>query len=129
MDSKHILSKSTFMYGCQCPKRLYLHKFRYDLRNPEYEQQVSIFAAGIDVGLLARDLFPNWVCAEPPDTFSYHNSVEKTAKYIAQQHPVIYEAAFNFEGVMCAIDILVKKKGKWFAFERSTKVLETFVLK
>jgi len=130
MASKHILSKSTFMYGCQCPKRLYLHKFKPELRNPEDEQQESVFATGTDVGLLARELFPNGVSAEPPNAFSYHIAVEKTAKYISQQHSVIYEAAFNFEGVMCAIDILVKKKNKWYAFEvkGSTKVKEPFVL-
>lgn len=82
------------------------------------------------MGLLARDLFPNGVSAEPPDAFSYHIAVEKTAKYISQQHSVIYEAAFNFEGVLCAIDILVKKKNKWHAFEvkGSTKVKEQFVM-
>ncbi len=117
MASKHLLSKSTFMYGCQCPKRLYLHKFKPELRNPEDEAQESIFATGTDVGLLARELFPNGASAEPPNAFSYHIAVEKTAKYIAQQHSVIYEAAFNFEGVMCAIDILVKKRNKWYAFE------------
>jgi hypothetical protein len=71
MQTKHhILSKSTFMYGCQCPKRLYLHKFKPELRNPTDEQQESIFATGTDVGLLARELFPDGVSAEPPDAFS-----------------------------------------------------------
>src|ERR1035437_2241462 len=111
MDFKrHILSKSTFMYGCQCPKRLYLHKFQPDLRNPEEEEGQSIFASGTNVGVLARDLFPGGVNAEPPDSFSYHISVEQTQKLIKEGATIIYEAAFNYEGVMCAIDILVKEK-------------------
>ena len=61
----HILSKSTFMYGCQCPKRLYLHKFEPGLKNPEDEMQQSIFAAGTNVGVLAHELFPGGVNAEP----------------------------------------------------------------
>ncbi len=128
--SRHILSKSTFMYGCQCPKRLYMHKFQSDFRNPEEEAQTSIFAAGTNIGLLARELYPGGVSAEPPDPFSFHISVEKTAKLIEQQQSVIYEAAFNFEGVLCAIDILVNEGGKWHAFEvkGSTKVKEPFIL-
>ncbi len=130
MASKHLLSKSTFMYGCQCPKRLYLHKFKPDLRNPEDEQQEFIFATGTDVGILARELFPNGISAEPPNPFSYHISVEKTARFIANGHQVIYEASFNFESVLCAIDILVNKNGLWYAFEvkGSNRVKDTHIM-
>lgn len=114
---QHILSKSTFMYGCQCPKRLYLHKFKPGLANPEDEQQEAKFATGTDIGLLARYLFPGGVSAEPPDAFSYHLAVEKTKIFLAENQPIIYEAAFNFQGVLCAIDILVKKDGKFYAYE------------
>jgi hypothetical protein len=114
---RHILSKSTFMYGCQCPLRLFYHKFKPELKNPEDEGQESIFAAGTNVGILAQGLFPGGVNAEPPDPFSYHVSAEKTQGLIKEGVRVIYEAAFNFDGVLCAIDILVKRKGKWFAYE------------
>lgn len=117
MENRHILSKSTFMYGCQCPKRLYLHKFKPGLSNPEDEQQGSMFSTGIDIGLLARGLFAGGVSAEPPDAFSYHLAVEKTKTFLAKDQPIIYEAAFNFEGVLCAIDILENKDGKWYAYE------------
>ena len=128
--NKHILSKSTFMYGCQCPKRLYLHKFQPELRNPEEEEQQSIFTSGTNIGVIARDLFPGGVNAEPPDTFSYHISVEKTQQSIKAGAKVIYEAAFNYEGALCAIDILVKEKNKWYAFEvkGTTKVKEQHIM-
>lgn len=118
------------MYGCQCPLRLYYHKFRDDLRNPEDEQQESIFAAGTNVGILAQGLFPEGVNAEPPDAFSFHLSVDKTQELIKQGVKIIYEAAFNFEGILCAIDILVCEKNKWYALEvkGSTKVKEPFVM-
>jgi hypothetical protein len=127
---KHILSKSTFMYGCQCPKRLYLHKFRTELRNPEDETGQSIFSSGTNIGVLARDLFPEGVNAEPPDSFSYHISVEQTQKLIQEGAKIIYEACFNFEGVLCAIDVLVKEKNKWYAYEvkGTTKVKEQHIL-
>ena len=114
---KHILSKSTFVYGCQCPKRLYLHKFRPELRNPEDDSQQAIFTSGTNVGLLAQELFPGGVNAEPPDSFSYHLSVAKTKQLIEEGAEVIYEASFLYERELCSIDILAKKDEKWFAFE------------
>lgn len=115
--AKHILSKSTFMYGCQCPKRLYLHKYKRELRNPEEEQQQSIFESGTSVGELARDLFKGGIDASPTDAFSYQVSVQNTAKLISQGETIIYEAAFQHEGVLCALDILVKRGEAWYAFE------------
>lgn len=114
--AKHILSKSTFTYGCQCDKRLYLHKFKPELRNEEDEQQQAIFQAGTDVGILAQKLFEGGVDASPPDPFSYQKSVADTKGYL-KTHDVIYEAAFQFEGVMCAVDILVREGNKWHAYE------------
>lgn len=121
---RHILSKSTFLYGCQCPKRLWLHKYKPDVRDEMDEEQQAIFQRGTDVGKLAEQLFPGGVDARPKDTFSYQQSVTDTAKYIAEGHKVIYEAAFQFEGLLCAMDILVQRRGKWYAYEvkSTTKV-------
>lgn len=114
---KHILSKSTFMYGCQCPKRLWLHKYRSDLRDEIDEALQAIFQQGTDIGKLAEELFPDGVDARPKDTYTYQQSVADTAKYIAAGHTVIYEAAFQYEGLLCAVDILVQRNGKWYAYE------------
>jgi hypothetical protein len=110
------LSKSTFMYGCQCPKRLYLHKKYKQLANPEDERQEAVFASGTNAGLLAQQLFPNGVDASPPDAFQYALAAKNTQAYITT-HFVIYEATFIYNGVMCAIDILVRKGNQWYAFE------------
>jgi hypothetical protein len=128
-DNQHILSKSTFMYGCQCPKRLYLHKFKPELSNHEEENQ-STFSKGNDVGLLARDLFQGGVSAQPVDTFSYHQSVQKTQQLIERGTTVIYEACFNFQEMLCAVDILVKENNKWYAYEvkATTNVKDEFIL-
>ena len=114
---KHILSKSTFMYGCQCPKRLWLHKYKPTLRDAMDEAQQAVFQQGTDVGKLAEQLFPGGVDARPKDSFSYQQSVADTAKYIAKGHEVIYEAAFQYEGMLCAVDILVKQNDQWYAYE------------
>jgi hypothetical protein len=127
---RHILSKSTFMYGCQCPKRLWLHKYMPELKDEETEGQAVIFQRGTDVGLLAQQLFPGGVNAAPETPFEYQKSVAYTAAYINDGHPVIYEAAFQFEGVLCALDILVNKNGKWHAYEvkSTTSVKPPFLL-
>lgn len=114
---RHQLSKSTFMYGCQCPKRLWLHKFQSDVRDEETEEQAAIFQTGTDVGLLAQQLFPYGIDASPPTPYQYQQSVADTAKYIRKGVNTIYEAAFQFEGILAAIDILLLKNGKWYAFE------------
>ncbi len=126
---RHVLSKSTYMYGCQCLKRLYLHKFQPALRNPMDEAQQSIFDSGTNIGLLAQQLFPNGIDASPEEAYLYQQSVAKTQKLMAQNYYTIYEAAFQYDGVMCAIDILVKKNNKWYAFEvkGSNSVKEQFI--
>ena len=114
---RHILSKTTFLYGCQCVKRLWLHKFMPEVRDEEDEAQTAIFQRGTNVGLIARQLFPGGVDASPVNAYSYQKSVADTARYIGLGHTIIYEAAFQYDGILCAIDILVKKNNKWHAYE------------
>jgi hypothetical protein len=129
LPQKHILSKSTFMRGCQCPKSLWLHKYQPGLRDEMSAQQSAIFGMGTSVGELARDLFPGGVDASPPTPYEYNVSVAKTAEFLAAGHEIIYEAAFQFEGVLAALDILVKRGNKWYAYEvkSSTQVKDTFI--
>ncbi len=117
MLEKHTLSKSTYLYGCQCAKRLHLHKFRPDLKNPIDERVQYVKDSGSEVGLLAQQLFPGGVDASPVDTYSYQEAVIKTQELIAQGETIIYEAVFQYDGVLCALDILVKKDECWSAYE------------
>ena len=129
IPEKHILSKSTFMYGNQCMKRLWLHKFNPALRDEEDEAQIAIFQTGTDVGLLAQQRYFGGIDASPLNAFHYQQSVYNTANLIAKGVKVIYEAAFQFDGVLAAMDILVKRKDKWYAYEvkSSTSVKEPFL--
>ena len=114
---RHILSKSTFMKGCQCPKALWLYKHKPELKTEVSEQQQAIFDQGTSVGKLAEQLFPDGVDARPENTFAYQQSVVDTQKYILEGHKVIYEAAFQYDQVLAALDILVCNRGKWKAYE------------
>ncbi len=113
---KHLLSKSTFMYGCQCPKRLWLNKYNPKVANEEDEQQMSIFQKGTDAGLLAQELFPGGVNAQGDEEWHSQKTVDHTTKLLPV-HSVIYEAAFMYNGILCAVDILVRKGKKYYAYE------------
>lgn len=114
---KHILSKSTFMRGCQCDKSLWLYKHRPGLRDEADEAQQSIVTTGTDIGQLARQLFPGGVDATPATPYEYRQSVTDTANYINEGRTVIYEAAFQVEEVLAALDILAFENGNWYGYE------------
>jgi len=100
------------------------------VRDEMDETQQAIFQTGTDVGMLARDLFPGGVDASPVDYFHYQQSVADTQKYIQEGRKVIYEAAFQFNGLLCAVDVLAKKNGKWYAYEvKSTTTVKPPMLK
>lgn len=121
--SKHILSKSTFVRGCICKKSLWLYKHKRDIIPATAPAQQFIFDQGHEVGELAQKLFPGGVDASPTTPFDYHLSLELTQKLIKEGAKVIYEAAFQQEDVLAALDILVWHDG-WHAYEvkSSTKV-------
>ena len=127
---KHILSKSSFIKGLQCNKALYYHKFKRDLRDDLSAAQESIFSQGISVGELACKLFPGGVDCTPESYFDIQKAVIRTQEEIEKGTKIIYEAAFQFNGVLAALDILVKHKDGWRAYEvkSSTSVSETYEL-
>lgn len=128
--SRPILSKSTFLMGSQCPKRLWLYKKRPDLRTEASDNQQLIFEKGTDVGLLARELVPGGKDATPCDYRHFDEAFQMTADWVASGAPVIYEAAFVHNGVMAALDILVRKRGRWYGYEvkSSTEIKDYQVL-
>lgn len=126
---KPILSKSTFIRGLQCEKSLYFYKHHYNLKDETPPQLQAIFNQGTNVGVLAQELFPNGVDASPPDHFKMQESVFKTENFIADGEIIIYEATFQYNGVLAALDILVKEADGWKAYEvkSSTSVSDTYI--
>lgn len=126
---KPILSKSTYIRGLQCEKSLYLYKHNYNLRDGISSQLQAIFNQGTNVGILSQRLFPNGVDATPSDHFKIQESVLKTKEFIDNGESIIYEATFQYNGVLVALDILVKDEEGWKAFEvkSSTSISETYI--
>jgi len=127
--TKPALSKSTFIKGLQCEKALYLYKNNYNLRDETSPQLQAIFSQGTNVGILAQELFPNGIDASPSSYFKMQESVFKTLEFIENGEQIIYEATFQFNGVIAALDILVKDTEGWKAYEvkSSTSVSDTYI--
>lgn len=114
---KHILSKTTFLYGCQCQKRLWLHKFRSHLRTAPDASTQARWKRGHDVGKDAQKLFPAGIDMTPASPSQYPKAVMATAEAIANGINVIYEATFQHEGVLIMLDILVREGDAWYGYE------------
>ena len=125
---RHILSKSTFMSGIQCEKKLYLGKYHRNLKDEISVTQQAIFTQGTNVGELACKLFPGGIDCTPESYFDFQKAVVKTQECINAGEEIIYEAAFQFDGVLAALDMLVKTEEGWKAYEvkSSTKVSDTY---
>jgi len=127
--SKSRLSKSTFIRGLQCEKSLYLYKHHYRLKDPTPSSLQAVFDQGTNIGLLAQKIFPNGADASPENHFKMVESVGKTLNFISKGESIIYEATFQYNNVLAALDILVKDEEGWKAYEvkSSTKVSETYI--
>ena len=111
------LSKSSYLRGLQCHKSLYLYQFHRDLQDPPDSKQEAIFSTGHQVGELARDLFPGGVLAVDGHPSRVRQSLARTKKLIAEGEDVLYEPAFQHNGVLAYVDILVRKADVWRAYE------------
>jgi hypothetical protein len=114
---RHLLSKSSYLRSLQCSKSLYLYKFHYDKRDPLPEELKIRFQKGHDIGALAREKFPQGVNCQPEVPWDYRKSIVQTAHLVACHTRVIYEAAFQYNRVLAAVDILVLHEDRYCAYE------------
>ena len=102
------MSKSRYIDYCQCPKMLWLNTY-----NPEVGTVSSMldarFEAGKDVGDLTKGLFGPYedVTILMPDGYPDTAAmITRTYELMSANTPIICEAAFNYHGCYCAVDIL-----------------------
>jgi hypothetical protein len=112
-----VISKSSFIRGTKCPKALYLHFNEPEERDETSESQQHIFDIGHSVGHLAQQLFPEGIDASRGEPGNYAENIAYTQELIENGQTVIYEAAFGDGETLCYLDILVKRRGKWHAYE------------
>lgn len=120
------LSKSRFVSGIQCEKKLWFEYHRKDLKLPPDAQKQAVFDLGNHIGLLAQEAFPNGKDATPENYADLTPSLENTKKWIAAGETTIYEATFSAKNTFCMLDILHTKDGELWAIEvkSSTSVKE-----
>ena len=111
------LSKSRFVSGIQCDKKLWFDFYRKDLKLPTDDQTQAIFDLGHRIGILAQEMFPNGKDATPEDYSDLKPSIENTKKWMSEKVETIYEATFSANNAFCMLDILYRKADEVWAIE------------
>ncbi|MDN3606778.1 DUF2779 domain-containing protein [Kaistella yonginensis] len=111
------LSKSRFVSGIQCDKKIWFDFYRKDLKLPTDEQTQAVFDLGHRIGILAQNMFPNGKDATPEDYSNLKPSIENTQKWIYEKVETIYEATFSAKNAFCMLDILHRKDEEVWAIE------------
>jgi len=122
------ISKSKFVAGCQCLKRLYWQVHEPELATQPDGATEAIMQQGHDVGMLARRLFPGGVevCERSLD-----QAIRATRELVANREvPAIFEGVFEHDGVLVRVDVLHRRRDKrWRLIEvkSSTQVKEEHI--
>ena len=123
------ISKSKFIAGVQCPKRLYLLVHTPELAAQPDDSDESAMERGREVGLLARQLFPAGV--EVDGWGGLLPAIRSTRELVANPDvPAIFEGAFEHDDVVVKTDILQRRKeNRWRLIEvKSTADLKEHYL-
>jgi Domain of unknown function(DUF2779) len=100
------LSKSKFLSGLQCHKRLYLEVHHPSLATKPDAATQAIFDMGTEVGELARNRFPGGTLVEAGYRQSEAALTQTAALIQDPTVPAIFEAAVLHSGVLIRADVL-----------------------
>lgn len=104
------LSKSKFLSGLQCHKRLYLEIHQPALATPPDASMQAILDMGTEIGVLAQQCFPGGVLVKAGFR-QREAAVAETAGLLQDPTiPAIFEGAFEYDGVLVRVDILERVK-------------------
>ena len=120
------LSKSKYLSGLQCHKRLWLEIHKPELAPLPPPGQQRIFDQGTRVGELATEEFPDGVLIKA-DYLNIPEAIEQTKEALDNSVDVIFEGCFVFENVLVRPDIILRNDlGGWNMIEvkSSTSVKE-----
>ncbi|MCH7763707.1 MAG: DUF2779 domain-containing protein [Candidatus Marinimicrobia bacterium] len=111
------LSKSKYLSGLQCHKRLWLEIHKPELAPPPPPGEQRIFDQGTKVGELATEEFPDGVLIEA-DYLNIPEAVKQTEEALDNSVDVIFEGCFIFENVLVRPDIILRNDlGSWNMIE------------
>src|SRR5271156_6680615 len=105
------ISKSKFVAGVQCLKRLYLQVHQPGLAAELDEASKAVIEQGRQVGLVAQRAFPGGVIVDAGPT-ELAKAIKTTRDLVARSEaPAIFEATFQHDGVLVRTDVL-KRSGR-----------------
>lgn len=122
MSGDRYLSKTRYIAGNQCLKRLWL-----EVNDPKKIKSISggqkwLFEGGTGVGIQARTYFPEGILIDASDL---QTALKETEEALADKATVIFEATFCFQKTYAIVDILNKDhENNWNIIEvkSSTRV-------
>lgn len=101
---KVYLSKSRYCSGLQCPKMIWMKKYKRNLFDEEVLNKM-ILTAGTQIGELARGIFGEYHLV--PFSDNHQEMIQATENELSNNTGVICEASFEYKGLFCSVDILV----------------------
>lgn len=107
-----VLSKSRFLSGLQCEKKLWLSVHLPELASPVSAAQQRIFDTGHAVGKVAQHRFPGGQLVDAPHT-EPELAVNQTLELVSGDAPALYEAAFIADSTIVRVDILQRTARGW----------------
>ena len=125
-SAKPYLSKSRLISAWQCPKKLHLEIHKPDLAKISSATE-TLFATGNQVGKIAQDIYGSEDAVEIPYSENLEDAIRATTELIESGVKIpIFEATFQYDGILVRIDVLVPDGEGWRAIEvkASTSVKE-----
>ena len=111
------LSKSKFVAGHQCLKRLYLQIHEPNLAGEADETTQAVMEQGHEVGRWAQKMFPGGLLIEAGHE-ELGKAIEQTEQAVAKKHPAIFEATFSYDNILARVDVLERlPRDRWRLIE------------
>lgn len=121
------LSKSKYVCFKRCPKQLWLEVYQNDIESKQYQKN-----NGIEVGEVAKSYFGEYVDVSSytkNDELNVDKMISKTKECLKNDVVNICEAAFSYNDLYCAVDILHKEDNGYSIYEvKSTKDIKKHYL-
>jgi hypothetical protein len=108
-----MLSKSLYIKGLKCQKLLWLNKHNKAVLTPPNADTNARFDQGNTVGGLACSLFSDGL-EVPFDGTTFNQKIALTREWLGMDIESIFEATFEFDGVLVMIDVLSRSSGGGF---------------
>ncbi len=109
-----MLSKSDFLTGYDCPKRLWLFKHKPELAAPLSEAEQRRMRQGSAITKLARTFFASGVLIDAVDP---NAAVIQTKAAIEAGAETIFEAAFLADNLFARADVITRADQAWNVIE------------